>query len=156
MGPIPHAAGVRFYDVAQADAHGKLIASRPIDLTADAENFGSRAGFGERQVPEPLGAIADDMRNTDQRFNIVCNRGLAPETLLRGIRGGLFGVRPFAFKGIDLGRHLPADVATPASMHHDIKSVAAVQNVVAQITRCFGFLYLPFENSGQHSHTRAG
>ena len=96
---------------------------RPVLLTlaGQGEDLGALALFGA-DGREPVAAVADDGRDVGEGFDVVDERGLAPQAFLARI--GRAGPRraAFAFDGGDEGGFLAADEGAGAEADVDVES----------------------------------
>jgi hypothetical protein len=77
-----YTAGDLVDDVAQGDTHVDFYQTHIVDLAREGEDLGARALLGAGGA-EPAGAQPDYGGHGSQRLDVVKDRGLAPQTLLR-------------------------------------------------------------------------
>ena len=84
---VGHAAADVVDDLADGDAHGHFDQPAAADLAGQGEDLGALALFGA-QRGERRGAVADDPRHQGVGFDVVDQRGLAPQAALGRERAG--------------------------------------------------------------------
>ena len=141
--PHLHTAGFVFKQFTHGGAQRQFPAAGALHLAADPEQFGAVIlAAGEALIP--LHPVGDDARQVAQGLHIVDDGGPAPEAAhLRIGRLGA-GVGALAFKGVEQGRLLAADVTAGAGVEHDVQVVAGAEDVLAQITFGVGLFDGPF------------
>ena len=85
-------------DLAERGAHRDLNKTGVDDLSAECEDLGALAALGAHGG-EPLCTLQDDLRDVGKRFNVVDDRRLTEQTLVRRERGLVAGLAAVAFDG---------------------------------------------------------
>src|SRR6185437_7521484 len=127
-----HATGMLLEDFPDRRPHRKLPRPRALHMAAGAIDLGA-AVRAARQAAEPSGAPIDDVRHVDQRFDIVDDRGLAPQSA--GLREGRLCARDraLAFERREQRRLLAADVTSGTGVEMKLEVKARAENLLAEI-----------------------
>ena len=129
--PSGNAAADDFDDLAQLDAHGHFNQAGVGDFAGEREDLGALAAL-RAHVGKPLAAVADDGRDVGVGFNVVDERGLAPQSADRRIGRPRLGRAALAFDGGDQRRLFAADKRAGAEANLHIEVEGRVADVVAQ------------------------
>ena len=121
-------------DLPQRRAHGDFGEARVADLPGEGEHLGPAALVRPDPV-EPLRPVLDDDRDVRERLDVVDDRRLAPEPLLRRIRRPDPGLAALALDRMDQRGLLPADEGAGAHADLEVEVEAGAEDPLPQQAR---------------------
>src|SRR5437016_348912 len=126
-----NAAGVVEDDIADRHAHGNFEDAGVGDVATDADEFQATRATGALSH-EPVNPASENLRNVDEGFNVVDDRGLLPETDLPRKRRLVARLGAMAFNGLDERAFLTAYVAAGADKNFEIIIDVAAQDFFSE------------------------
>ena len=117
------------------NSHSKrhLPDPRILHPTADAEHLGAGVGTLAQSLI-PVDTVCDDAGQVTQRFNVIYDGGLTPQTAYLRERRLCARVGPFAFQSIQQSGFFPANIATRTGVQDDIQVVSCAEDIAPEIT----------------------
>ena len=115
-------------DLAERRAHGHFDQAGVLDLAGQGKGFGAAAVF-RTDSAEPVGTVVDDCRDVGKGFNVVDDRRLAPEPMLRWVGRTDGRHTSFTFDRVDQRGFFTADECPGTEPNFDIEAEVGVENV---------------------------
>ena len=118
-------------DLAERGAHRDLNEAGVDDLAAECEDLGALALLGAHGG-EPLCALQNDLRDVRERFNVVDDRGLTEQALVRRERGLVSRLAAVALDGGQKRGLFAANERACAETDFDVEIKAGAEDILAQ------------------------
>ena len=132
--PPEDAARVLLEQHPQRRAERQLVVPGALHLAADREHLRAGRLLGA-DLLEPVGAVADDVRDVHQRLDVVDDGRRGVQTLDGRERRAQARLAAEALERAEQRRLLAADVRAGAAVQHDVEVVPAAEHVGAEQPR---------------------
>src|ERR1700687_3273947 len=118
-------------DIAHRRAHWNFENPGANDVAADANKF-QTARTTRALCNEPIDTTRENLRNVDERLDVVDDRGLLPEADLAGEGRFIARLGAMAFDGFDKRALLATDVAAGTDKNFEIVVEVAAQDLFSE------------------------
>src|SRR6266851_359481 len=115
-------------NVAHGRTHGDFENARAGDVAAHADKFQS-ARTAAALGGEPIHSASENLRNVDESFNVIDDRGFLPQSNLARKRWLVARLGAMAFDGFDERAFFATDVAAGTDKNFDIEAEIASEDI---------------------------